>query len=212
MNSLDYIFEKFRLNREEPSPIEIPNKGREVLGEIFKELEFRVGAEIGVEKGIFSSILLKASPKLELFCIDSWQPYDGYVCKLNQADLPAKMLEAQERLKGYHVHFYQQFSMDAVKRFKDNTLDFVYIDGNHDLPWVMDDIIQWSKKVRPGGIVAGHDYIRAKSTKPSRNLVRPAVWWYVELKPIKTWFLIGREAKMPGEIRDNDRTYFWIKE
>ena len=186
--------------------------GREILGDIFRELEYRVGAEIGVEKGLYSGILLKRHPTLELFCIDSWEPYDGYICKLNQEDLPSKLEETQQRLAKYNVHYYKQFSMQAVKRFKDNSLDFVYIDANHDLPWVMDDIIQWSKKVRPGGIVAGHDYITAKSNKPSRCKVREAVHWYTELKPIKTWFLIGAQDKVIGEIRDNDRTWFYVKE
>ncbi len=192
-------------------PIEVPNLGREVLGKWFKEFGFRVGAEIGVERGIFSSVLLKANPDLELFCIDSWEGYEGYICKLNQEELPLKLYEAQERLAGYNVHFYKQYSMQAVKRFKDNSLDFVYIDANHDVPWVMDDILQWEKKVRPGGIVSGHDYIHMRPNKPSRVRVAEALAWYTELKPIPTWFIIGRQAKVQGEIRDNDRSWFWVK-
>jgi len=211
MDALTHIIEKYNLDITEPSPIEIRNTGREILGDIFRDLEYRVGAEIGVEKGLYSSILLRKHPDLELFCIDSWEPYDGYICKLNQSDLPSKLEEAQQRLAKYNVHFYKQYSMKAVRRFKDESLDFVYIDANHDLPWVMDDIIQWSKKVRLGGIVAGHDYITAKSDKPSRCKVREAIHWYTELKPIKTWFLIGTQAKVVGEIRDNDRTWFYVK-
>jgi len=37
-------------------------------------------------------------------------------------------------------------------------LDFVYIDGDHSFDAVVRDVILWSNKVRPGGIVAAHDY------------------------------------------------------
>jgi hypothetical protein len=42
------------------------------------------------------------------------------------------------------------------------SLDFVYIDGNHRFEQVVADLAAWAPKVRPGGIVAGHDYLKAK--------------------------------------------------
>lgn len=205
------LIERYGIDMTAPRPLEIPDVGREIFGHWFREFGYRVGAEVGVERGIFSSVLLKAHPKLELFCIDSWQPYDGYIARINGDDLPLKYQEAQERLKGYHVHFYRQFSMDAVKRFKDNSLDFVYIDANHDFPWCFEDIIEWEKKVRPGGMVCGHDYIKMRSGKPSRVRVVESLNFYTRLKPIETWFVLGRNAKIPGEIRDNDRSFMWVK-
>lgn len=50
--------------------------------------------------------------------------------------------------------------MDVVKQFKDESLDFVYIDGNHSFQHVVNDLCEWEKKVKVGGIVAGHDYIK----------------------------------------------------
>ena len=37
-------------------------------------------------------------------------------------------------------------------------LDFVYIDGNHAEPFVREDITNYYTKVRPGGILGGHDF------------------------------------------------------
>ena len=48
--------------------------------------------------------------------------------------------------------------MNAVKRIPDGSLDFVYIDSNHSYDYVMEDLINWSRKVRKGGIVSGDDY------------------------------------------------------
>jgi predicted O-methyltransferase YrrM len=53
-------------------------------------------------------------------------------------------------------------SMDAVDDIPDNSLDFVFIDANHAFDYVMLDLIYWTKKVRPGGIVSGDDYFHFK--------------------------------------------------
>jgi predicted O-methyltransferase YrrM len=212
MDAREFIAQQFDLDLNKPSPIEIPNQGREMLGGLFKDLGYKVGAEIGVEGGKFSLALLEAHPKLELYCIDPWQSYDGYIDPINDKNLPEILKDAQEKLQGFNVHFIQDFSMRAVRNFADASLDFVYIDANHNLPYVMDDIIQWSKKVRPGGIVAGHDYVRGHRNRPTVLRVVEAVNWYTELKPIKTWFLIGTKAKVEGQIRDTSRSWFWIKD
>ena len=39
-------------------------------------------------------------------------------------------------------------------------MDFVYIDAGHDYSSVSKDLRVAGKKVKPGGIIAGHDYIR----------------------------------------------------
>jgi hypothetical protein len=211
MDARDFIAQKFDLDLTKPSPIEIPNQGREMLGDLFKELDYKVGAEIGVESGRFSLQLLTKHPMLRYHCIDSWQSYDGYIDPINVKDLSAQLGIAKNRLKDFNVNFIKDFSMRAVLNFADNSLDFVYIDGNHGLPFVMDDIIQWEKKVRPGGIVSGHDYVRGHKKRPTVLQVVEAVNWYVELKPIKTWFLIGTKAKIEGQIRDNSRSWMWVK-
>jgi hypothetical protein len=183
-----------------------------MLGTLFRDLGYKVGAEIGVEGGTFSLTILMAHPKLELHCIDPWLSYPDYLDPINDKDLPSIFKIVQDRLKGYNVHFVRDFSMNAVRKFTDASLDFVYIDANHNLPYVMDDIVQWSKKVRPGGIVAGHDYVRGHPKRPTVLRVVEAVNWYTELKPIKPWFLIGTKAKIEGQIRDTSRSWFWVKD
>jgi cephalosporin hydroxylase len=49
-------------------------------------------------------------------------------------------------------------SMEAVKLYPDHSLEFVFIDAAHDYENVKKDIIAWRPKVKPGGILAGHDY------------------------------------------------------
>lgn len=49
-------------------------------------------------------------------------------------------------------------SISASKRFKNNSLDFVFIDAAHDYESVKADILAWLPKVKNNGILAGHDY------------------------------------------------------
>jgi len=49
-------------------------------------------------------------------------------------------------------------SLEAVKLYDDHSLDFVFIDAAHDYDNVRKDILAWKPKVKPGGILAGHDY------------------------------------------------------
>lgn len=48
------------------------------------------------------------------------------------------------------------FNRDSDRKWK--PLDFVFIDGRHTFGDLMADITLWSDIVRPGGIIAGHDY------------------------------------------------------
>ncbi|CAB4129125.1 Methyltransferase domain containing protein [uncultured Caudovirales phage] len=49
-------------------------------------------------------------------------------------------------------------SMEAVKLYEDNSLDFVLIDGSHAYEDVRDDITRWMDKLKPGAMIAGDDY------------------------------------------------------
>ncbi len=49
-------------------------------------------------------------------------------------------------------------SIEASKDFEDNSLDFVYIDANHQFRNVLEDLKSWYPKVKSGGVIAGHDY------------------------------------------------------
>jgi hypothetical protein len=96
--------------------------------------------------------------------------------------------------------------MDALRHFKDGTLDFVYIDGNHEWPYVTHDIFYWAKKVKPGGIVSGHDYIKDYRDY-EYSQVSDVVDAYTKAFKIKPWFIMDKAIypRHPG-------SWFWVKE
>lgn len=174
-------------------------ESREKLAEHFAELEFMTGVEIGVEQGIYSEVLCKANPNLKLYCIDAWRAYRGYRDHTNQDKLNRYYEETKERLTPYNCEIIRDWSMEAVKRFKDESLDFVYIDGNHDFKNVTDDIAEWSKKVRSGGIVAGHDYV------PYRSSITCHVVPVVDI-----WTMVHKIAPV-FITKDQFPSWYWIK-
>ena len=49
-------------------------------------------------------------------------------------------------------------SAASADRFEDGSVDFCFIDAAHDYESVRRDICAWLPKIRPGGVIAGHDY------------------------------------------------------
>jgi len=212
MDTLTYILKKYKLEGFKRMPVEIPNMGRDNLGGLFRELGFKTGAEIGVASGRFSKSLCKGNPEMLLYCVDAWKIYPpDYRDYLDQTILDRAYADAQKRLTNFNVEIINGWSMDVVKKFDDASLDFVYIDANHEYPYVTMDIIEWSKKVRSGGIISGHDYYES-TRKRSKCHVIPAVQGYTRAYRIVPWFVIGTKAKTPGMIRDTSRSWMWVKE
>jgi hypothetical protein len=129
-------------------------QNREQLAKLFKGK----GVEVGVEKGEYAEVLCKAG--LEVIAIDAWTAYKGYRDHVSQSKLDRFYEETKKRLKPYNCKIIKGFSQDIVKEFKNESLDWVYIDGNHEFQNVTNDIAEWSKKVKKGGIVSGHDFKR----------------------------------------------------
>jgi len=180
-----------RYNLEEKPVIDIPKSRWKEMTPLFKSLGFKVGVEIGVFKGQFLKNLCK---EFKMFGIDPWEDYDGYN-DYKGGDFIGYEQEARNRVKDYNCDIIKKWSMDAVKDFKDESLDFVFIDGNHSLEFVIEDINGWSKKVKKGGIVAGHDYFRRHTDKAID--VKDAVNTWIYCKKISPLFIF-RGDKCPS--------------
>jgi predicted O-methyltransferase YrrM len=56
------------------------------------------------------------------------------------------------------VRFVRGWSDAVAKTFDDASLDLVFLDADHSEEGVLSDLHAWLPKVRPGGVVSGHDY------------------------------------------------------
>ena len=116
-----------------------------------------VGVEVGVLGGKNLKNLCDSLPNFSKFYgIDPWIDFtDRKWYHKNKAS-------AERNLEGEinrgRVELIEGFSADEVAQFNDNSLDFVFIDGNHEYEFVKEDIGLWRPKVKKGGILAGDDY------------------------------------------------------
>lgn len=53
---------------------------------------------------------------------------------------------------------HQADSAEAAALFADNSVNFCFIDADHRYAAVVADITAWWPKVRPGGVIGGHDW------------------------------------------------------
>lgn len=208
--TLEFISKKFDVDVSKDPIVKLTQINRTIIAQCFAELGFKEGAEIGVAQGAYSMVLFENIPQLRLYGIDIWQNYPGY----NELENPTALKEeAYKNLQQYNSVLIEKYSMEAVTYFADNSLDFVFIDGAHDFKNVACDIWEWSKKVRPGGIVFGHDYKfhrefmqRYKVGPPKKRFavdVKLVAEAYREAKGIRPWFEIYSEIPDPTFGRDN---------
>lgn len=187
------IRDKFKIVQNDPPPYAGRLGRRSRLAELFADLEYTKGAEIGVHRGLYSEVLCKANPNLELLCIDPWNRCPG----ISRHRAPMLFAEATERLVPYNTTLIRKTSIEAAQDIPDESLDFVYIDARHEFDFVMMDLIHWVPKVRPGGIVSGHDL----SYVHHRHLIL-AIETYIQAHGIHPWYMLHRNS-LPS--------WLWVK-
>ena len=209
IDPLGYIIDKWDLRyplSQTWMPIFIPNSNRTDLAKLFNELGYREGIEVGTGAGTYAAMLAKHNPECKIHCVDPWETYDGLTDWTDANKLYEHWVKAKAKLGRYpKVRIIKAYSMDAVNKFPDNSLDFVYVDGNHAFPYVAEDIFYWEKKVKPGGIISGHDYLRIPR-KDGHVQVKEVVDAYTAAFKIKKWFVVDEgSARRCG-------SFFWVKQ
>ena len=187
---LDKHLEAWARKSGQASPIRIPGLDRKRLMQLFGEWGLTKGAEIGVDGGTFADYMFGVIPGLELIGVDPW------VRDIRNKDSSRKKRQAENALAGKAWRQMHMTSEEAAPQIPDWSLDFIYIDGNHRFDFAMLDLILWARKVRQGGIIAGHDYYRFRD-----GGVVPAVDVFTHQHGIRHWFLTDEKTA----------TFFWIK-
>jgi len=124
---------------------------KQLVTELIKEGD--VVAELGVDWGGFSNFILGNTKCGRLFSIDRWAGDRSHDEKQEQGarDLLAEYGDRSDVIKATFD--------EAIPLFEDDSLDFIYIDGYaHTGQEGGRTLDTWWRKVRPGGIMAGHDY------------------------------------------------------
>lgn len=120
--------------------------------------------EVGVFKGSFSEFIHTHLEPSELHLIDIFNGngHSGDKDGLNieYADLGEVYQLLCEKYHNTSVKVHKGFSKSILKKFDDEYFDVIYIDADHSYESVRKDLDLSLKKVKKGGIISGHDYIK----------------------------------------------------
>lgn len=117
--------------------------------------------EIGTWEGdstAFMAEKIKESGKnIKFYTIDTFEPYyHTFKKETVQADYE-KYLNNIEQVWEYIITLKGD-SCEMASRFDDGSVSFIFIDGDHRYEKIKQDILTWLPKLKPDGIIAGHDY------------------------------------------------------
>lgn len=194
MDTAQELHTRFNPRYDQIAPVRIKRFKRHDLSLLFAELGFTRGAEIGVSEGIHARDMLESIPNLHLTGVD---PYTKYHWKHSQEEHERCYRAALDVFGRYpEAYLWREASLGAALDMPNESLDFVYIDGDHSFDAVMLDLILWGAKVRQGGIISGHDYYRFRGAG-----VVDAVNTYTHCHQVHEWFVCD----------ERECDFFWAK-
>jgi len=96
----------------------------------------------------------------KLYCIDPWEDYDEYTEYKNQQ--PHIYNTFIENIKNSGIQdkiiINRGYSNKEINKFDDNFFDIIYIDGNHNTEYVLEDAVYSFRKLKVNGIMIFNDY------------------------------------------------------
>lgn len=142
--------------------------------------------EVGVFGGqsLLSIVDICVANNNKLYGIDPWdlinlsngkKPDQEFLLQLR-----SKLKECKETLDkiiekynyGETLELIRDFSPGVADKFEDKSLDLVFIDGDHSYNQVTTDLNAWLPKVKPGGILAGDDFVWRSVEKAVKDFCR----------------------------------------
>lgn len=156
--------------------------------------------EIGCWKGRSSSFMgveiIKSGKRIKFDCVDPWigdldtlgEAYDPFIPKNTNSDW--LYTEFVNNIKPVSLFIYpvRLRSSEAVKMYRNRSLDFIFIDGSHEYEDVKEDLFIWYSKVKKGGTIAGHDYTTYPGVKKAVDeFFNPG-----EIKIVKSYWIFKK--------------------
>ena len=126
----------------------------------FKDNDSLSILELGSFIGKSTSLIAEHFSKSDITAIDTWvNDFDNNdpICAFD-FNVAENMFDKNTKFN-YNIAKVKLSSVEAVTLFKDNTLDVVYIDANHNYKSCLEDLELWIPKIKKSGILSGHDYV-----------------------------------------------------
>lgn len=145
--------------------------------------------EVGSWKGKSSSFMaveiFNSNKDITFYCIDTWEGGQEHSSEQKGKSLFNTFLTNVQPIS-HMIKPMRMKSLQAVDFFKDNSIDFCFIDASHDYQNVINDIKAWYPKIKKDGVIAGHDWspfwpgvVQAvEEFFPNKNFETEYDWWY----------------------------------
>ena len=167
--------------------------GKDILP-LLENVKNPVGIEIGVDEAPTSWFFLKNRPDLKLYGVDPFQGYQDWYPGgfISQGQQDEKYINMQRRTEefGDRWKHYRLTSDDAVRLFDDNAYDFIFIDGLHTYEQLTKDCANYYRKLKTGGVFAGHDYNAIEGVRRAADQFADSVGKQILLTECDVWYWI----------------------
>ena len=166
-----------------------------------------VSYEIGSWTGMSSCVIGKVTKYFGgiLTCIDNFKgSNDKQSMILRYVDIRSIL---EDNLRSFDlfdaVRIVDKCSDEAVKTVEDESIDFLFIDGDHRYSQIKRDLDNWYPKIRKGGTICGHDYDQTGYSDE-----------YLEVDCIKGVHhgVIKAVTEKFGEVKKNPISSIWWKD
>lgn len=96
----------------------------------------------------------------KLYCIDPWEEYEDYTEYKNEQKSIFETFKRnlEKRKDKDKVVVKRGYSNEEILKFPDEFFDIIYVDGNHESEYVLEDGVLAFRKLKVGGYLIFDDY------------------------------------------------------
>jgi len=169
--------------------------GREKLLDYIKNflIDIDIAVEVGTYKGDFGQQIIDKTSPNTFYAVDPLRLFPGMISYPgfefdSQESLDALAEKVSNRFSNQGHILLRGTSKEQSTTFENESVDFVYIDGDHTYEGCKLDIDLWWPKIKQGGILAGHDFCNSVNSKTGLKFgVIQAVTEFVEKNNLKLY-------------------------
>lgn len=150
--------------------------------------EGAVFVELGVWKGQSAAFMIEtimnSGKYIKFYCVDTWNPppHAGPGLLEDEDVVNDRLYESfLNYMKPYEGHYHPIISdaTDAALFFQDDSVDFIFVDADHETEAVKSDILAWTPKMKSHGVITGHD-IKGQEVQSALTDLKLEWKWYGE--------------------------------
>jgi SAM-dependent methyltransferase len=139
-----------------------------------------IAVEIGVWYAQATCMIAQNCTNIKkIYGIDPYVPYEKI---LDNSTVGEKEINFAKNLAKHNIEFsgvkdkielLELDSTSALNKFDDKSIDFIFIDCPKEYDEQINDLSEWYKKIKSGGIISGHDWsVISKSIVDFKNNIK----------------------------------------